>query len=58
MVLQVSARLKMTPNAARQEVLRLRRRLRKMMRAEVAHTVRDPGDIDAEMRYLIGLLSG
>ncbi len=53
-----SARLKMTATAVRQEVHRLRRRLRELVRAEIARTVRDPGDIDDEMRYLIKLLSG
>ena len=53
----VSDRLKMTPTALRQEVHRLRRRLREMVRAEIAHTVHDPGEIDDEMRYLIELLS-
>ena len=50
-------RLGMTDAALRQEVHRLRRRLRKLVRAEIAQTVRDPGEIEAEMRYLIELLS-
>ena len=54
---KVANRLGMTDAALRQEVHRLRRRLRKLVRAEIAQTVRDPGDIDAEMRYLIELLS-
>ena len=53
----VAARLKMTTAAVRQEVHRLRRRLRELVRGEIAHTVHKPGDIDTEMRYLIELLS-
>jgi len=54
---KVADRLKTTTTAVRQEVHRLRRRLRELVRAEIAHTVHDPGEIDAEMRYLIELLS-
>ena len=41
----------------RQEVHHFRRRLRKLLRAEIAHTVRDPAEIEDELRYLIKLLS-
>jgi len=54
---KVSERLKKTPAAVRQEVHHFRRRLRKLLRAEIAHTVRDPAEIEDELRYLIKLLS-
>ena len=41
----VSERLNMTPAAMRQEVHRLRRRLRELVHAEIAHTVHHPGEI-------------
>jgi DNA-directed RNA polymerase specialized sigma24 family protein len=49
-------RLSMSLAAVRQEVHRMRRRLRELVRAEIAQTVHTPAEIDAEMRYLIELL--
>lgn len=36
-------------------VHRLRQRFRELLRAEVAHTVARPGDVDEELRYLISV---
>ncbi|MEO5717061.1 MAG: sigma-70 family RNA polymerase sigma factor [Chthoniobacterales bacterium] len=36
---------------------RLRQRFRELLRAEVADTVADPGDVDDEVRYLVAALS-
>jgi RNA polymerase sigma-70 factor (ECF subfamily) len=38
-------------------VHRLRRRFRQIIRAEVADTVPDPGDIDAELHHLVEVLA-
>jgi RNA polymerase sigma factor (sigma-70 family) len=37
---------------------RMRERYRELLRAEVAHTVATPAEIDAELRYLISVLRG
>ena len=48
--------LGLSVEAVRMAVLRLRRRYRALVRAEVANTVATPAEIDDEMRYLVGLL--
>ena len=47
---------RMTESAVRQASYRLRQRYRQVLREEVAHTVMLPGDIDDEVRHLIGVL--
>ena len=39
-------------------VHRLRQRYRELVREEIAHTVASPSEVEDEMRYLIGLVSG
>jgi RNA polymerase sigma-70 factor (ECF subfamily) len=43
--------------AAKVAVHRLRRRYRELLRAEIAHTVADSGDIESEIRYLLEALA-
>lgn len=50
-------RLGMSADAVSVAVMRLRRRYRELVRAEVAHTVATPAEIDDEMRYLVDVLS-
>jgi RNA polymerase sigma factor (sigma-70 family) len=50
--------LAMTEGALRVAVHRLRQHYRERLRAEVAHTVSDPGEVDAELRHLIGVIGG
>lgn len=50
---QVAADLGMTEAAVKVAVHRLRRRCRHHLRAEVAHTVADPADVDDELRHLM-----
>ncbi len=50
--------LGMSEGAARVAVHRLRRRYRELLTAEIAETVRDPGDVQNEIRRLIDVLSG
>jgi len=39
-------------------VHRLRRKYRDTLRAEIARTVADPADVDAEIRHLMEALAG
>ncbi len=50
--------LAMTEGAFRGAVHRLREQYRERLRAEVAHTVSHPGEVDAELHYLISVISG
>jgi RNA polymerase sigma-70 factor (ECF subfamily) len=45
-------------SAVRVSVHRLRKRFGLLLREEVAATVADPADVDAELRYLLGILGG
>ena len=49
--------LNLTEGAVKVAVHRLRKRFREVLRAEVAHTVARPEDIDDELRHLIAVLS-
>jgi RNA polymerase sigma-70 factor (ECF subfamily) len=51
-----AARLGMTEGAVKVAVHRLRRRYRELLRAEIAETVAEPRDVDAEMRHLVAVL--
>lgn len=53
-----AARLGMTAAAFTVALHRLRRRLGEKLRALVAETVRDPADVDGELRYLIEAVGG
>ena len=50
--------LGMSEEAVKVSVHRLRRRFGDLLRAEIADTVREPGDVDDEIRYLFGVLRG
>ena len=39
-------------------VLRLRRRFGELLREEIEDTVREPDEVDDEIRYLLGVLRG
>jgi RNA polymerase sigma-70 factor (ECF subfamily) len=47
-----------TPGAARVALHRFRRRFGSALRAEVAATVADPGQVASELRFLLGVLAG
>lgn len=55
---QAAAALNMSEGTARVTVHRLRRRYRELLTAEIAETVRDPGEIRNEIRHLIEVVSG
>ncbi|MCE9525784.1 MAG: sigma-70 family RNA polymerase sigma factor [Planctomycetales bacterium] len=52
----IAAELQMTEEAVRQAAHRLRKRYRELLRAEVAQTVSDPGEVDEEIRSLLATL--
>ena len=54
---QIGERLGITEGTARGAMHRLRERYRERLRAEVAHTVARPEDVDEELRYLISVVS-
>ena len=51
---RAAATLGLTEGAVRVAVHRLRRRYRELLRAEIAETLSDPGQVDEEMRTLLG----
>jgi RNA polymerase sigma factor (sigma-70 family) len=53
---EAAARLDLTEAAFKMANSRLRRRFRDALRDEVRHTVSDPAELDAEVRYLISVL--
>jgi RNA polymerase sigma-70 factor (ECF subfamily) len=55
---ETAARLGMTEGAVKVAVHRLRQRYRELLRAEIAETVTNPSDVDAEMRHLVAALRG
>src|SRR5262245_26920767 len=52
----LAARLGMTEGAVKVAVLRLRRRYRELLEAEIANTVASPEEVAAERRYLLSVL--
>ncbi|MFN7994215.1 MAG: sigma-70 family RNA polymerase sigma factor [Bryobacteraceae bacterium] len=53
----LGAKLGMSEGGVKSAVHRLRRRFGNSLRAEIAHTVADPTDIEDELRYLFMVLS-
>jgi len=47
----------MSEGAVKVAVHRLRERYRERLKAEIAHTVASPADVDAEMRHLFRVLT-
>jgi len=54
---EVAAGLGMTEGAVKVAIHRLRKRFREIVRGEVAQTLHDQGELDAEMQHLIAALS-
>jgi RNA polymerase sigma-70 factor (ECF subfamily) len=54
---EIAARLDLSEGNVKVAVHRLRQRFRELLRAEVAHTVSGPEDIDVELRHLIHVLT-
>ena len=49
---EIGRRLGTTEAAVKMAVQRLRARYRELLRAEIAETVADPAEVEAEIRYL------
>jgi RNA polymerase sigma-70 factor (ECF subfamily) len=47
----------MTEGAARVAVCRLRERYRECLKAEIAHTVASPAEVDEELRHLLRVMA-
>jgi len=54
---EAARKLGLTEGAVKVAIHRLRKRFRELIRAEIAQTVPDPADTDAELRYLIEVLA-
>ncbi len=54
----IAISLAMKPGAVRVAGHRMRQRCRELFREEVAHTVSDPAEIEAELRYLRSVMAG
>ena len=52
----IASELGMNENAVKQAYHRFRRRYRELLLEEIAHTVAVPGDVEDELRHLIGVL--
>jgi len=55
---EVGDALGMSENAVKAAVHRLRKRFGQFLREEISQTVRDPRDVDDEIRHLLGAVSG
>jgi RNA polymerase sigma factor (sigma-70 family) len=55
---EIAARLGMSEGAFKTAAHRMRARYRELLRAEIAHTVASPAEIDEELRHLIAVMSG
>jgi hypothetical protein len=53
---EIAIELGMTENAVKQAFHRLRQRYRVLLREEIAHTVAQPGDVEAELRHFVSVL--
>lgn len=54
---EIAARLRLSEQAVRSALVRLRRRYRHLLREEIARTVADPAEVDDELRHLFASLS-
>jgi RNA polymerase sigma-70 factor (ECF subfamily) len=53
---EVAAELRVSESAVKVAVHRLRRRFGELLREEIAATVREPGEVDSEIRHLFAVL--
>ncbi|MCW5550656.1 MAG: hypothetical protein KIS67_00680 [Verrucomicrobiae bacterium] len=55
---ELAPQLSLSEAALTMTVQRLRRRYRELVREEIAHTVNQPVEVEAEMRHLFQVLGG
>ena len=53
---EIGPKLGLNENAVKQEVHRMKKRFGELLRAEIAHTVGHPDEVDEEIRYLIDVV--
>jgi len=53
---EIASEFDMTENAVKQVFCRFRQRYQTLLREEISHTVIIPGDIEDELRHLIGVV--
>jgi RNA polymerase sigma-70 factor (ECF subfamily) len=53
---EIATRLGLSESAAKSQLHRLRQRYRALVREEIAHTVADPSEVDAEIRHLLAVM--
>ena len=54
---EAAARLGLSESAVKVAIHRLRKRFREVIRAEIAQTMEEAGDVDGELRYLVEVLA-
>lgn len=54
---ELAVKLGVTEGTVKSAVHRMRQRYRQLLREEIAHTVAEPGEVDAELRHLFEVLS-
>ena len=55
---ETAKRLGLTESAVKSAIYKLRQRYAQVLRAEIAHTVDDPAEVEAEIRFLLQTLAG
>ncbi|HSY42900.1 MAG TPA: ECF-type sigma factor, partial [Candidatus Acidoferrum sp.] len=55
---ELATRLGVSEGTVKSAVHRMRQRYRQLLREEIAHTVAEPGEVDAELRHLMSVLAG
>lgn len=55
---ELAAKLGVSEGTVKSTVHRMRQRYRQLLREEIAHTVAEPGEVDAELRHLMSVLAG
>lgn len=55
---ELAAKLGVSEGTVKSAVHRMRQRYRQLLREEIAHTVAEPGEVDAELHHLMSVLAG
>lgn len=54
----LAVKLGVSEGTVKSAVHRMRQRYRQLLREEIAHTVAEPGEVDAELGHLMSVLAG
>jgi RNA polymerase sigma factor (sigma-70 family) len=55
---ELATKLGVSEGTVKSSVHRMRQRYRQLLREEIAHTVAEPGEVDAELHHLMSVLAG